>query len=168
MALFWTENADVVPEICWSHSPSIEFTTTGTTGATLAFTFQSFSFGFWCFSNFLYSFLILLSLDTTTSIPLLLLVYYIIPGWLAGTCLSVWIWKTHRILVCLSPLLSVESSILSWEYLTHLLCRCSYTPCQQIDCAVQCILFLSASYTLSLYVGLSLNTLCSVCTSCPV
>ncbi|XP_051261435.1 sialic acid-binding Ig-like lectin 12 isoform X2 [Dicentrarchus labrax] len=56
-ALFWTEASDVVPGICWSHSPSLGVTAPRaptTTGITLALTFHicsSCSFNPWDFED---------------------------------------------------------------------------------------------------------------------
>ncbi|TWW56342.1 Plexin-A1 [Takifugu flavidus] len=80
-ALFWTEISDVVPGICWNHLLSPWY-------------FSSFSCSF---------FLMLLLLGIATSIITVFrcLSTTTMSGWLATTILSVWIWKSHRILACL-------------------------------------------------------------------
>uniref|UniRef100_A0A669AZ21 mitogen-activated protein kinase kinase kinase n=1 Tax=Oreochromis niloticus TaxID=8128 RepID=A0A669AZ21_ORENI len=107
-ALFWTEISDVVPGICWSHSPSLGVTAPSapiTTGTTVTFTLHilsSSSLSPWYFSSFSCSFfLMLLSFGTATSITTAVffcLSTTTMSGWLATTILSVCIWKSHRIL----------------------------------------------------------------------
>uniref|UniRef100_A0AAX7UZ72 Immunoglobulin V-set domain-containing protein n=1 Tax=Astatotilapia calliptera TaxID=8154 RepID=A0AAX7UZ72_ASTCA len=102
------EISDVIPGICWSHSPSLGVTTPSapiTTGTTVTFTLHilsSSSLSPLYFSSFSCSFfLILLSFGTATSITTAVffcLSTTTMSGWLATTILSICIWKSHRIL----------------------------------------------------------------------
>ncbi|KAI3354393.1 hypothetical protein L3Q82_018913, partial [Scortum barcoo] len=101
-----TEISDVVPGICWSHSSSLGVTalsTPITRGITDVFTphiLSNCSLSPWYFSSFSCSFFLML-LSFTTSISTALFCYLsttTMSGWFIITCLSVCIWKSHRIL----------------------------------------------------------------------
>lgn len=76
--------------------------------------------------------------------------------WLASTCLFIWIWKSHRILFFTA---FCGISQLDLSYTVHI-----FTQGHLYGYVVQRMLLLPASYSLSLYVGLSMNPLCIICT----
>lgn len=71
----------------------------------------------------------------------------------------VWILNYYRIIALLFSMTfcGIFCLDLGESGLSHTLCKCSSPQCQLLDCAVQCMLLLFASYTLSLWPGLFLR-----------